>query len=158
MPAPSQRSQRPPGTLKEKWRGREFLLARLRLGGEHLADRGEGVGVGGGVGAGGAPDRALIDGDDLIQVLPAVDRIVRARAFIGAEELPARRAVEDVEQQRGFSRARGAGDGDEQPERQGDGEVFQVVFARPADDERLAVRCTARMVRASKSSRTGTGR
>src|SRR5690606_23233069 len=49
-------------------------LARDRGFGEKFADRGEEAGVGGGVRAWRAPDRALVDADDLVEVLQPLDR------------------------------------------------------------------------------------
>ena len=80
MPSPSQASQRPPLTLKEKRPA--VIAARLGLGGggKELADIGEYAGVGGGVGARGTPDGALADLDDLIQRLQPHNLLVLARA------------------------------------------------------------------------------
>ncbi len=50
-----------------------LVAARLGFGqaGEPVADRGEGAGIGGGVRARRAPDRALVDVDDLVEMLEA---------------------------------------------------------------------------------------
>ena len=52
--------------------------------------------------------------------------------------MPRERLVENVGNQRRLARARHAGDGDEHPERNLDGEVAQVVLARADDAQRLA--------------------
>ena len=58
-----------------------LVAARLGFGqaGEPVADRREGAGVGRGVGARRAADRRLVDVDDLVEVLQALDAVVRAR-------------------------------------------------------------------------------
>ena len=78
-PSPWQASQRPPLTLKREAAG--LVAARLGLGqaGEPVADRREGAGVGGRVGARRAADRRLVDVDDLVEVLQALDAVVRGR-------------------------------------------------------------------------------
>ena len=60
-----------------------LVAARLGLGqaGEPLADRREGAGVGRGVGARRAADRRLVDVDDLVEMLEALDAVVRGRAL-----------------------------------------------------------------------------
>ncbi len=52
-----------------------LVAARLGLGqlGEPFADGGEGAGIGRGVGARRAPDRRLVDVDDLVEQLDAFD-------------------------------------------------------------------------------------
>ncbi len=60
-PSPAQASQRPPGTLKEKWLAVRPRFARVGRGGEQLADPVEGLEVGDGVRAGRAADRRLVD-------------------------------------------------------------------------------------------------
>jgi hypothetical protein len=52
--------------------------ASFRHGGEQLADRREQPDVGRGVGAGRPADRALVDLDDLVDLLQALDRVVLA--------------------------------------------------------------------------------
>ena len=56
-----------------------LVAARLGLGqaGEPFADRREGAGVGRRVGARRAADRRLVDVDDLVEVLEALDAVVR---------------------------------------------------------------------------------
>ena len=59
--------------------------------GEHVADHVEQARVGGRVGARRAPDRGLVDGDDLVQLLEPVDRAVRARTLTRAVQAVGRR-------------------------------------------------------------------
>ena len=63
-----------------------LVAARLALGqgGEPFADRGEGAGVGRRIGARRAADRRLVDVDDLVDVLEALDAVVRGRRQRGA--------------------------------------------------------------------------
>ena len=91
------------------------VAAHLGLGqlGEELADRREEAGVGRGIGAGRAADRALIDVDDLVDVLEALDAIVRAGDDPRAIEVPRQRGVQEIGDQGRFPRAGDAGHGDE---------------------------------------------
>ena len=129
-PSPWQASQRPPLTLKEKRPG--LVAARLGFGqaGEPFADRREGAGIGRGVGARGAADRRLVDVDDLVDMLEALDAVVRRGAFAGVVELARDRLVERVDQQRRLAAAGDAGDAGEQAERNFRRDVFQIVAAR----------------------------
>ena len=77
--------------------------------GHQLADRREQAGVGGGVAARRAADRRLVDVDDLVEVLDALDRLVRGRLLVRAVERARHRGVERVVDQRRLARARDAG-------------------------------------------------
>ena len=83
VPSPSQTSQRPPGTLKEKWPAVEAAALGVGLRGEEGADVVEGLDVGDGVGARGAADGGLVDEDDVVEVLGAGELAVEMRG-IGA--------------------------------------------------------------------------
>ena len=111
------------------------VAAHLGLGqlGEQLADRGEQPGVGRRVGARRAADGALVDVDDLVDLLEPLDPGVRAGHDLGAVEVPRQRLVQDVGDQRGLARAGHARHGHEEPERDVDREVPQVV--RPGADD-----------------------
>src|SRR5690606_20802849 len=63
-----------------------LVAARLRLGQarEPVADRIEGPGIGRGVRARGAPDRALVDVDHLVELFEALDRLAGGRGFARA--------------------------------------------------------------------------
>ena len=104
-PSPWQASQRPPLTLKEKRPG--CVAARLGLGqaGEPVADRREGAGIGRRVGARRAADRRLVDVDDLVEVLEALDALVRGRHVAGAVEPAGDGLVERVDEQRRLAAA-----------------------------------------------------
>ena len=88
----------------------------LRLG-EQLADLVEEPDVGRRVGARRAPDRRLVDRDDLVELLEAGDALVRARAQLGAVQPVRHRLVEHLVDQRRLARARHAGHAREDAER-----------------------------------------
>jgi uncharacterized protein YyaL (SSP411 family) len=67
---------------------------------EPVADRRERAGVCGGVGARRAPDRRLVDVDDLVDVLEAVQRVVLARMLARAGEPPRHGLVERLDHER----------------------------------------------------------
>src|SRR5207302_10110858 len=73
-----------------------LVAARLRLrqAGEPFADRREGAGVGRGVRARRAADRRLVDVDHLVEVLQALDAIVRGRGLRRPVEPARNRLVE----------------------------------------------------------------
>src|SRR3954468_1610976 len=101
--------------------------------GEELANRSEKSRVGRRIRSRRAADRALVDVDDLVEVLEAGDARVRARNHSGAIEMTRHRAMENVFDERRFPAARHAGHRHEQPERNLDVEVAQVVLARALD-------------------------
>ena len=80
-----------------------------------------------------AADRRLVDVDDLVQVLEALDALVGARAHPRAVQLVRDGLVEDLVDQRRLARAGHARDRGERAERHLDGHVLEVVLAR-ADD------------------------
>src|SRR3546814_8711641 len=89
----------------------------FRQAGEPVADRREGADVGGGVGARRAADRRLVDVDDLVEVLDALDGGVGAR--VGARLVPAarQRLVERLDEEGRLAAAGGAGEAGEGAER-----------------------------------------
>ena len=95
--------------------------------GEELADRGEEPGVRRRIGARRAADGTLVDVDDLVDPVEAFDPGVRARHHLGAVEVAGQRLIEDVGHQGGLARAGDPGDRHEQPERDVDREVLQIV-------------------------------
>jgi hypothetical protein len=70
-------------------------------------------------------------------VLEARDAIVQARDDARAVEVARERLMQDVLDERGLPRAGHAGDRDEEPERDLDVDVAQVVLARVVDADRL---------------------
>ena len=101
--------------------------------GEQVADHVEQTRVGGGVGARRAPDRRLVDGDDLVELLQAVDRAVAAGAPPGAVQAVGDGLVEDVVDERGLARPGDPGHAREHPQRYVDVDVAQVVLAGAED-------------------------
>jgi hypothetical protein len=77
MPSPLHASQRPPLTLNENRPGPVAAHARLGRLREQVADQVEDAGVGGRVRARRAADRRLVNVDQLVEVLNALDRVVR---------------------------------------------------------------------------------
>src|SRR5207248_11725720 len=80
---------------------------RLRQPGIPVPDVGEGAGVGGRVRARRAPDRALVDVDDLVEVLQPLDPLVRRRCVRGVVQPPGRGLVQGLD---GEGRLPAAGD------------------------------------------------
>ena len=103
--------------------------ARLRDAGEQLADRREQADVGGRVGARRPPDRALVDLDDLVDVLGALERVVRADRFARPVQLAGQGPVQDLGHERALAAPRHAGHRHERPERDAQVHVPQVVLA-----------------------------
>ncbi len=105
------------------------IAARLGLGqaGEPVADRREAAGIGRRVGARRAADRRLVDIDDLVDQLDALDAVVHGGMLARAVELLGQRLVERLDDQRRLAAARDAGDAGEGAERQFDGDVLQIV-------------------------------
>jgi len=108
-----------------------LIAARLGFGeaGEPFADRRERAGIGRGIRARGAADRGLVDVDDLVDMLQALDAVVRSGALAGVVEFARDRPVERVDQQGRLAAAGNAGDAGEQPQRNFRGDVFQIVAA-----------------------------
>ena len=116
------------------------VSADLRLGHgcEDLADVVPYPGVGGGIGPGGAPDRRLVDVDDLVEVVDSSDRLMPSGHAARTIELVGEHLVEDGVDQGGLARAGYSCDSGQYAEREGDGDVLEVVFAG-ADDGDLTV-------------------
>ena len=148
VPSPSQTSQRPPGTLKEKLPAVKPAALGVGLGGEEGADVVEGFDVCDGIGSRGAADGRLVDEDDVVEVLGAGEGAVEVGGFglggvgLAVEELH-ERAVEDLVDERGFAAAADAGDAAEQVEGDFDIDAAEVVDARAGEGEALAARLAA---------------
>ncbi len=80
---------------------------------------GEGAGVGGRVGARGAADRRLVDVDHLVEMLEAVDLVMRAGDDAGAVQRAGGGGIERVDGEARLARAGDAGDAGEGAERDG---------------------------------------
>ena len=112
-------------------------------GGKGFADGGERVRIGGGVRARDAPDVLLVDGDDLVDMLPARDRVVLARHLGGAVQALAGSEVEDIENQRGLARTGDARHRHQQPKRDIHRQVFQVELASRRGSSAFVISLTA---------------
>src|SRR6476659_426497 len=106
--------------------------------GEPFADRGEGAGIGGWVRAWRAPDRRLVDVDDLVEMLEAFDVVMLAGMLARIGELAGDGAVERLDEEGRLAAAGHAGHRGEQAERNVDGDVLEVVGARADDGEPAA--------------------
>ena len=80
-------------------------FAGFRQHGIQIADLGEDSGVGGWVGARSAPDRRLVDANDLVDMLGAGDRLVRAGFLARPIKLLGQGAIQNVVHQGRFSGA-----------------------------------------------------
>ncbi len=101
--------------------------------GEKIPDMVEHAGIRRRVGSGRAADGGLIDVDDLIDMLQPQNLLVFARAVFGAVQLPGRRLVENLVDQRGFTAAGYAGYRGNQPDGELDVDIFQVILRRALD-------------------------
>src|SRR5690606_7312561 len=106
---------------------------------EEGANSVKGAGVRRGVGARRPADGRLVDVNDAVQVLDALDAVVGAWLFPGAVQLLRQRLVQDFVDQRALARARDARHADERAQRDVHVDVFQVVFPRAPDAQPLAV-------------------
>ena len=92
-------------------------------------------------------------------MLGALERVVRPDRLARPVELAGQGPVEDLGDERALAAARHAGHRDERPERDAQVEVAQVVLARAADAQLLAVALAARRRdRAPLARRAGTRR
>ena len=131
MPSPSQASQRPPLTLKLKRPGCSRAARFLRRG-EERADIVKHAGIRCGIRARRAPDGALVDVDDLVEVLESLDPCALARPGLGAVEFGGKRLYrisltsDDLpEPETPVTQRR--------PERDRDVDVLEVVLGGAAD-------------------------
>ncbi len=81
----------------------------------------------------GAPDRRLVDIDDLVEVLEAGDALVGAGDDARAEEMARKRLLEDILHERALARPRHTGHRHEEPKREFGRHVAEVVLLRPLD-------------------------
>src|SRR5699024_4797058 len=107
-------------------------LTRLR---EELADPVEDPGVRRRVGPRGAPDRALVDVHDLVEVVQPADRLVPSGYLPGTVELVGENLVEDVVDERRLARPGYPGDRDEVAEREGHVDPVEVVLPGAVDGD-----------------------
>src|SRR5690606_13581831 len=122
-----------------------FVAAGARIGQSRiqLPEVSEDPSIGGGVRARRAPDGRLIDADDLVDVLQALDRVAGPHPARGAVELGAYRAEQRVHDQAALARTANARHRRNQAERHLDGHVLQVVGASATHDELRRTRSRA---------------
>src|SRR5690606_11153200 len=99
--------------------------------------------IGDGVGARGAADGRLVDLDHLVAMFEAGDLVVCAGDDAGAVEGAGGAGVERVDGGAGLAGAGDAGDAGKGAERDGGGDVLQVVGAGAVDGDLLAVALAA---------------
>src|SRR3569833_2411582 len=111
------------------------VTARTRFlrAGVQLADRREQTGVGGGIGARRTADRALIDVDDLVELLETDDVLARRGLFATAADNDGGVAVERIVHQLRLARARHPGYTGHEAERNINIDAFEIVAAGAAD-------------------------
>ena len=112
---------------------------RIRRGGEHLADEVEQAGIRRRIAARRPADGALIDVDDLVERVDALDPVAIARPRARPIEVAQQRLFDQFVDQAGLAAAGYARDAHEHAERNGHVDVFQVVGARAAYHERAPV-------------------
>ena len=107
------------------------VAAHLRLGGfgEQRADLIPHAGVGGGVGPRRAADRVLVHMDHLVALVEPLHARMLAGHDACAVELVGQHRVQDGVHQRGLARAGDAGHASEHAQREGYGQVLQVVLS-----------------------------
>src|SRR5690606_33883160 len=110
---------------------------RVRQPGIELAEVREDPGIRRGVRARRAPDRRLVDTDDLIDVLEPLDPIAGPHPTRRAVELGPDGREQRVHDQAALARAAHTGDGRDEPDGDLERDVAQVVRARPDDAELL---------------------
>src|SRR6185437_11049324 len=109
--------------------GRIAARPRLWKLGEEVADGSEQAGVGGGIRARRAADRILVNADDLVEMLSALDAVVLGWGGEGAEVAGGEGGVEDVIHQGALAGAGDAGQEDEHGGREEDRDIAEIVRA-----------------------------
>ena len=117
------------------------VAARLGLGQgrEEIANVGENAGEGRRVGSRCAADGRLVDIDDFVQVLQAIDTVEFRAGCPRPVQTVFERGQKRVDDQARLARAGHAGHAGERPQRKADREVAQVVRARPAQHQSALV-------------------
>ena len=98
-----------------------LCVGRLR---EEVADQVEGAGIGRRVRAGRPADRGLIDGDDLVDPVQAVDAVALAGFDLRAVQHPRRVLVQDLVDERALARTGNTGHAGENACREGHVDVL----------------------------------
>ena len=108
-------------------------------GGVQVPDVVEQARIGGRIGPGGSADGALVDVDDLVQMLHAPDSPAGAGAGPGVVQLGGQGFIEHLVHQAGFSRAGDAGDAGKGSQWDGHIQILQVVFSGSLHGQVVAV-------------------
>ena len=115
------------------------IMFRLVGRGEELADVIEHTGVGGRVRPRRAADRRLVDRDDLVEVVDALDALVQTGRDLRAVDALHQRALQDLVDEGRLARPRDAGDAHELAEREVDADVLEVVLLGADHPQGVAV-------------------
>ena len=126
----------PPGTVAT-----HFGVLRV---GKQRADIPEHAGVGGRVGARRAPDGRLVNANDLVHPLHALNGFALARTAAGTVQRGGQRFVQNFIDQRRFARAGHTGYADHFAQRKIYGNILQIVFVCLDDPQKLAIAGAAR--------------
>ena len=111
----------------------------LRRGGEKVADVVEEARIGGGVGARRLADGALVDADDLVEVLDTLEAVAAAGPHPGTVQLSGQRLVDDLVDEAGLAGAGHAGDAGKGAEGDVHIDAPEVVLPAAEDLEAVAV-------------------
>ena len=115
-----------------------------------LADGGKSAGIGGRIAARGAPDRRLVDIDDLVDMLRSGDVIAVTAAVFGMVKDLGQPFVEDIGDQGALTAAGNTGDADELTERNSDIDILEVVLPGALDNNSFS-RCRGGASRGEES-------
>ena len=115
-----------------------FIAARLRFRRhrEHLANQIEQTRIRRRIGTRRTADGRLVDGDNLIQLLLALDRVVRAGARVSAVQIARKRFIDDLVDKRRFAAAGNARHARQHTERKFHVHMLEVVGARAAHGQK----------------------
>ena len=137
VPAPWHFSHLPPFDVE----GKAAALVALCLGlgklGKKRADGPEEVDVRGRVGAWRASDGALVDVDDLVDLLHALHRFIAAFRQPGCADPVGKDRIEEVGKEAGLPRTGNPRDRNKRPQGKGDGDVLQVVLRGASENDFL---------------------
>ena len=106
-------------------------------GGEKLPDRIEGLQIRDGIGTRRSTDGRLIDKDDVADVLRAFELSMEADAAVPVTLRTLHGCIEDVVHQRALAGSANAGNAHEQPERNLDVDLFEIVLGGTEDAKLL---------------------
>ncbi len=110
---------------------------------EERADLVEHAGIRRGVRTGRAPDRRLVDVDDLVEILDPFDALVSSGYIARAVDLLHQRRVENVTDERALAAPAHTGDRDEASERKLDVDLLEIVLTGTAHSEPRVARLAA---------------